>query len=201
MAVVKTSATRTAAARRRGGTQPAPLSLGDVIDAAMTLTARSGLDTLTIKAVADDLGVTSPAVYHYVDGKRALVDRLCEQVTREVDLVVDDAQPWEDQVVTIMLRMHHAFARYPGVGTRALSIIGPAPGADRIAVALRDIVVAAGFPTSIANELGAALHLLFSGWLVGKVPATDPPTEMNAYLLERATRRLLAGYAPSAPRS
>ena len=194
MASVKTPAPRTVRGRRRGGTQPSPLSLDDVMDAAMAITERGGLDSLTVKAVADELGVTSPAVYHYVDGKQALVERVCERVTRQVDLTVDPALAWDDQIVSIIVGMHHAFALHPGVGAKALSITGPAPAAKRIAATLRDIVLAAGFPTSDGDELVAALHLLFSGWLVGKVPESSPPTEMTPALLERTTRRLLAGY-------
>lgn len=181
--------------RRRGGTQPAPLSVDDVMDAALAITRRSGLDALTVKAVADELGVTSPAVYHYLGGKRDLLDRVCGVVLRRVDLRVDATAPWQDQIVSIMLRMHHAFARYPGVGTRALFITGPATASERISAVMRDIVTVGGFAAPTADEVVAALHLLFSGWLVGKVPDSSPPVTMTPELLERTTRRLLAGYS------
>jgi AcrR family transcriptional regulator len=180
--------------RQRGGTQPSPLSNDDVMRAALAIVERSSLDDLTIKALADELGVTSPAVYHYVDGKDALVVRVCEQVTGRVDLGVDPGAPWQDRIVTIMLRLHDAFARYPGVGARSLALRGPAPASDRISTTIRSIVLDAGFDDGTARELGAALHLVFSGWLVGKVPVTSPTTEMTPELLERITHRLLRGY-------
>jgi hypothetical protein len=136
-------------------------------------------------------------VYHYVDGKDGLVHRVCEHVTSEVVLDVDHDGSWEDRVVSIILGLHHTFARYPGVGSRALTITGPAPAAEHIAAALRAVALEAGLTRQESDELVAALHLLFSGWLVGKVPVSQPPTELTPALLERTTRRLLAGFRPA----
>lgn len=172
-----------------------PLSIDDVVDAALRVTARSSLDALTIRAVADELGVTSPAVYHYVASKGALVERVCERVTQRADLTVETEASWDDQLVSIMIELHEAFVRYPGVGTRALSITGRSPASAGIAATMHSIILQAGFPRDTANELVAALHFLFSGWLVGKTPELEPSVELSPRLLARTTRRLLAGYA------
>ncbi|MDO8361528.1 MAG: helix-turn-helix domain-containing protein [Actinomycetota bacterium] len=185
--------------RRRGGTQPDPLSLDDLIDAALELTERNGLDALTVKAVADELGITSPAVYHYVDGKRELIERLCERVTRRVDLTVDNDGDWQDNVVALVTRLDAAFARYPGVAARALSTVGPAPGSLRINEAILLQLTRAGFARADAIEMVAALHFLFSGWLLGRSPAVDEhgmrAEPLAAEVLQRTARRLLQGYA------
>ncbi|MEM7140863.1 MAG: WHG domain-containing protein [Actinomycetota bacterium] len=64
-------------ARRRG------LDLEDVIDAALGIVDADGLDALSLKAVADALGVQSPSLYSHVDGLSGLLDALTIAVTAE----------------------------------------------------------------------------------------------------------------------
>ena len=54
--------------RSRGGTQPQPISMTDVVDAALRVVARSSLDRLTVRAVADECGVTPPAIHYHLRG-------------------------------------------------------------------------------------------------------------------------------------
>jgi len=157
-------------ARTRGGRQPEPLGRDDVLRAALAVVARHGLPDLTVKAVADELGVTSPAVYHYVDGKAVLVERVCAEVAAEVRLDVDPSSAWDEQILAIVQGMHDTFARYPGVGERVLSFKGRAPAANAIAARIVDIARGAGFSSGEAVGLSNALQLVFAGWLLRQAP-------------------------------
>ena len=190
---MSTSAARVV--RQRGGTQRTPLVLDDVVTAALALIERDGLANVTIKAVADELGVTSPAVYHYVAGKTALVERACERVASLVRLEVDETMPWDEQIVAIIVGMHHTFARYPGVGVQVLSLHGPAPAAETISARIVGIARAAGFARPDAIRLNTALTLLFSGWLLGRapfVPDTADPDGVD--VLVDSLHFMLAGF-------
>ena len=55
-------------ARRRG------LDRDDVIAAAIRIVDTDGLDALSLKGVADALGVQSPSLYSHVDGLNGLLD-------------------------------------------------------------------------------------------------------------------------------
>jgi TetR/AcrR family tetracycline transcriptional repressor len=187
--------------RQRGGTQQDPLILDDVTTAALRLVERDGLDQLTVKAVADELGVTSPAVYHYVAGKEALVERVCERVASLVSLDVDTTLSWDEQIVAIIVGMHRTFAAYPGVGVRVLSLNGPAPAAHRIAERVVDIAGSAGFAEPDAIRLNTALQLLFSGWLLDRAPfvadlaGADRSLALSVDVLVDGLRFLLTGFA------
>lgn len=190
--------------RQRGGTQQAPLALEDVVRAALRLVEREGLPKLTVKAVADELRVTSPAVYHYIAGKDALVERVCERVASLVSLDVDPALPWDAQIIEIIVGMHHTFARYPGVGLRVLSLNGPAPAARAIAGRVIEIARRAGYAERDAVALNAALQLVFSGWLLDRPPfvpdldgARSAPTDgrLSVDDLVGGLRFVLAGFA------
>jgi TetR/AcrR family tetracycline transcriptional repressor len=189
------STTGERAPRTRGGRQPDPIGVGDITAAALRLVERSGLDRLTVKAVADELGITSPAVYYYVKGKDALVERVCELVASSVSLDVEPGLDWQAQVVAIVVGMHRSFSRYPEVGVRALSLTGPAPAAERIAARVVATVQGAGFSHADAARLNRVLQVLFSGWLLRTAfPSAGHPVPQEPELVDAVTF-VLAGFA------
>jgi AcrR family transcriptional regulator len=172
------------------------LSIDDILIAALHVVRREGLEAATIKAVAAHLGITSPAVYHYLTGHGDLVARICERVTALVPLEEYPDSSWEEQLVTIVLDMHNTYRRYPGVGAAALTLSGRAPAADRIVRRMLTILRQAGFGPEEASHVVSAVYFFFSGWLVGKSP--DLPgrrLRMTSGLLAEGLRWLLAGCA------
>lgn len=189
--------------RTRGGTQPAPLSVDDVVAAALQVTKRSGLDGVTIKSVAAELGVTSPAIYHYLSGREELVQRICERVAARVPLTVRAELAWDEQIVAIVVAMHRTFAAYPGVGVEVLTMSGPSPSAERIAAQMLDLMTAAGFAQRDATDAVATLFFYFSGWLLGRPPFLPgnaaAQVRMTPRLLADGARFVLAGFSAQRP--
>ncbi len=184
--------------RNRGGTQPDALSRDDVITAALAEVAEHGLDALSVSAVAVRLGVSVPAVYHYVAGKDDLVSRVCERVARSVELPASTGLRWDDRIVGVVMAMDAAFARYPGVAARVLPFRQPSNAVNRLSGAVIDCLADGGFDAQTATDLLATLHFIVGGWLLGQRPNL-PPGEMTAALLERSIRWTLAGAAQTPP--
>ncbi len=190
---MSTTATRNEPIKRtRGGTQPLPLTRSDILDAALPLLADVGVDGLTVKAVADSLGITSPAVYHYVDGRDDLIDRLCERVAAEVNqnvaTLLRPEVAWDDGVVAVLMEMDRTFARYPGVAARVLPTRRRSRAEAESTGTVRRLLLEGGFDDERADELLSALQYLFGGWLLG-THRTDRG------VLERSIRWLLRGAA------
>jgi AcrR family transcriptional regulator len=57
-----------------------------------------GLDGLTIRKLAAELGVTPMALYWHFRGKEELLDGLGDRVWGEIDVEVDRTAPWPDQL-------------------------------------------------------------------------------------------------------
>ena len=186
--------------RSRGGTQPVPLTRDDIVRAALSLLERDGVDAFTVRAVAEELGVSSPAVYHYFSGRDDLIDRLCEQVAAEVDVTIEPGTAWDDGIVQVLFNMDRTFARYPGVAARVLPSRKPSAAADRISCTVHQLILDGGYGPGDAEELLVALQYLFGGWLLGKPTRRgNGPAPVDA--LERSVRWLLAGAARDARRS
>jgi AcrR family transcriptional regulator len=96
------------------------LSLDEIVDAALDLLRESGLEGLTMRAVASRLGVTPMAMYYYVADKDELLRLASERVSAvsgPLELKDDD---WEESLRTYLLAVWGEYARYPGLASYAI---------------------------------------------------------------------------------
>jgi TetR/AcrR family tetracycline transcriptional repressor len=94
-----------------------PLSREVIVSAALDLAERDGLDRLTMRALASQLGVTPMAIYYHVPDKEALVDLVVDEVhTRQVPLELTD-EGWEVCLRRRLLAQWEQLVRYPGLGS------------------------------------------------------------------------------------
>ena len=62
-----------------------PLSKERVVAAAIVLADRDGLDSLSMRKLADELGAGAMSLYHYVPNKERLVDEMVDVVFGEIE--------------------------------------------------------------------------------------------------------------------
>ena len=99
-----------------GGGRPR-LSKHTVTESALKLADADGLDALTIRKLAQHLGVTPMALYWHFRSKEELLEGVAEQVWGEIDVNVDPQAPWWAQLQGLLeslvkvLRAHAAAAQ------------------------------------------------------------------------------------------
>jgi AcrR family transcriptional regulator len=77
--------------RPRAATQHrVPLSKQRVLHAAVALAQRDGIESLTMRKLADELGVGTMSLYHYVPNKVELLDGMVDIVFGEIELPTTD---------------------------------------------------------------------------------------------------------------
>src|SRR5215472_411442 len=79
----------------------ARLSKPAVVDRALALADADGLDALTIRRLAQDLGVTPMALYWHFRSKEELITAVADRIWGEIGTDVDPADPWPSQLRTI----------------------------------------------------------------------------------------------------
>jgi TetR/AcrR family transcriptional regulator, tetracycline repressor protein len=130
------------------------LSRETVVDGAMELTETLGLDGLTIRRLAQHLGVTPMALYWHFKNKDELLDGIADRLWSLVDTTVDPSAPWPERVRTLMNSMADVLRAHRSAATLILTT--PPDAAqhcfDIMEVALR-IFTDAGF----SSEEGALL--------------------------------------------
>jgi AcrR family transcriptional regulator len=93
------------------------LSKAAVLDRALAVGDAVGLEALTIRRLATDLGVTPMALYWHFRSKEELLAALGDRVWQEIDLDLDPAADWPVQLrgllesVVQMLRAHPCASR------------------------------------------------------------------------------------------
>src|SRR5215469_1336480 len=83
--------------RHSSGARRAILTAEAVLEAAARVLAHDGYDGLTMRAIADELGVQAPALYWYFGDKRALELALFEHLMEGLTGQVGGGD-WRDQL-------------------------------------------------------------------------------------------------------
>ena len=89
------------------------LSKRAVTERALKLADADGLDALTIRKLAQDLGVTPMALYWHFRSKEDLLEGVAEQVWGEIDVNVDTTAPWWAQLQGLLESLVKRAARPP----------------------------------------------------------------------------------------
>jgi TetR/AcrR family transcriptional regulator, tetracycline repressor protein len=76
----------------------AKLSKAAVVERALALADELGLEALTIRRLAQELGVTPMALYWHFRSKEELLAALGDEVWSQIDIDVDPAADWPDQL-------------------------------------------------------------------------------------------------------
>ncbi|MDI9897829.1 TetR family transcriptional regulator [Rhodococcus sp. IEGM 1381] len=90
------------------------LSRTAVVDAALDVAYRHGLDSLTIRKIATELDVSPMAIYWHVKNKDELLDAMGDRVCQDLALTVDPAAPWWQQLRTVLEDFMRALRAHPG---------------------------------------------------------------------------------------
>ena len=146
------------------------LSRDTVVAAALTLADSEGLDAVTIRRLATDLGVTPMALYWHFKDKERLLDGVAERVLGEIALPAERPEAaWEEQLRGVLDALLAVLRAHPAVTDVVRSrILLSEPGLE-LTERVLGVLRAAGFSVDQAAQV--AVQALIT--LVGLV-ATEP---------------------------
>lgn len=129
----------------------ARLTRSDVVDAALELAAERGLGEVSVRRVAERLGVTPMALYRYVASKDDLLDAMADELYAELRLPDDDVEWWEGLAGIARSTRTLLLARPWSVPLFARPIGGP--HGEALTDALQRLLLRAGLSRADALEL------------------------------------------------
>jgi AcrR family transcriptional regulator len=100
-----------------------PLTRERVFEAAIRLADEGGLESLTMRKLAGELGVEAMSLYHHVANKNELVSSIVDRVVAEFELPADE-KSWETAVRRCALSAHEALVRHPWACNPAITPSG-----------------------------------------------------------------------------
>ena len=140
----------------RGEGERARLTRAAVVDRAMQLADAAGLDSLTIRKLAQELGVTPMALYWHFRSKAELLDGLAERVWSEIDIDVDDAAPWPDQLRGLLESLLKVLRAHPAAPSLLLKKEAENEFFLRATETTLNVLRKAGFDPRYASEIARA---------------------------------------------
>lgn len=139
-----------------------------VLDAAMGIADREGLEALSMRRLADELGAGAMSVYHHVPNKDGILDGILERVVGEMELPT--GSDWKAALHAVAMSAHEALGRHPWAAAALLGGERASPARLRHMDAILGCLRGAGF-SDVETDL--AYHVLdshimgFSLWLAG----------------------------------
>ncbi|GAA4398216.1 TetR/AcrR family transcriptional regulator C-terminal domain-containing protein [Actinomadura verrucosospora] len=95
--------------------RPRSLNTERLARAALAVIDRDGLAGLSMRAVAEELGMSTMALYRYVRDREELEGLVVDLVYAEVDAAPPPAGPWEARIETMALRLRDAFGAHAAI--------------------------------------------------------------------------------------
>jgi AcrR family transcriptional regulator len=128
----------------RKANQPT-LTRDQIVAAAIAIVDRDGLETLSMRRLASELGMSPMSLYYHVPDKSSLYDLILEAVMTEIDLSIDDpGKPAVERIVTAAYALRDALLAHPNAVPIALSRSMRTPGQIRPVDAMLGILFEAG---------------------------------------------------------
>jgi AcrR family transcriptional regulator len=135
-----------------------PLSRERVLRAALALADRGGLDSLSMRRIAEELGVEAMSLYYHVANKDAILDGIIDVVAGEIDLPTVGTD-WKAALRQNAISARNALLRHPWACNLWMSHRGDGPARLRHEEWMLRTLRAAGFSKELTYH---AFHILES---------------------------------------
>jgi AcrR family transcriptional regulator len=159
------------------------LSRERVLRAAIELADASGAEALTMRRLAQALGVEAMTLYHYVRNKEDLLDGIVDLVVGEFEPPTTDGD-WKAALRRTAMSAHDALVRHPWAANLMLAG-GVRDARLRYMDGLLGCLRRGGFSAEMTHHAYHALdsHILgFTLWQVGILSAGDLPDLATTFL-------------------
>jgi AcrR family transcriptional regulator len=126
-----------------------PLSRATIVDAALRVLDRDGVDGLSMQRVASELGTGAASLYWHVRNKDELLQLLSERLDEEVELPPPDPSRWQEQLQDMLHQVRAAAHRHRDIARISLGRLPSGPMLARFTEWLLALLGPAGIPDRV----------------------------------------------------
>ncbi len=170
------------------------------IEIGLAILDEEGADALTLKRIAEVIGVRPPALHWHFRDRHALMEEILEAALRHVECD-DNGRPWDVQFVKLA---EAVFQRIPPVATIA-GALGSGPisswtGMPRVSTLLDEVLQHSGLNEAARIDVHDATLAIIVGYGLGAVGnARSSDRAIEASRVTTAVKMVLAGAATRLP--
>jgi TetR/AcrR family transcriptional regulator, tetracycline repressor protein len=141
-----------------------------IIDAALEVVDRDGLEALSMPRLARHLGTGVMTLYGHVANKADLIDALAERVLAELQTVEGEPGEWSRVLSRHMHHLRQVVLRHPALGAVLSTRSLPTLSVFRELEACLQLLRSAGFDRQTAVQIYYALLTYTLGFLAWEIP-------------------------------
>ena len=176
--------------RPEPATEPrVPLSKERVLNAAVTLAAQDGIESLTMRKLADELGAGAMSLYHYVSNKEQLLDEMVDIVFGEIELPPADVE-WKTAMRTRAISTREVLNRHRWAVGLMESRATPGPASVRVHDAVLGYLREGGFSIELTIQAYSVLDAYIYGFALQEKSVPFDSAEQAAAVAEEQVREL-----------
>ena len=152
------------------------LNATQVVDAAMRRADAQGLESVTMRAVAADLGVTPMALYNHVEGREQLVDAMVERVVALIP-EADGHAAWNDALRARILAARSTIDSHQWAWGAIETRTSAGPAVLGYMDSLMGIMFAGGLSADVVHESMHVLSTRMWGFTRDVLPTPQMPED------------------------
>ena len=151
-----------------------PISRDAIVEAALRLLDRDGLDALSMRRVADELGTGAASLYWHVGSKDGLLDLVFDRVIGEQQIPDPDPKRWKEQLKEVARAQREASIRHPYIVRISIGRIPMGPNALSYSERVLAILRAGGVPPRLAVQGQQLLMSAVNGFTLDETGVGEP---------------------------
>ncbi|MGR6318278.1 TetR/AcrR family transcriptional regulator C-terminal domain-containing protein [Micromonospora soli] len=179
-------------AQQVDGARRAPLNRDRVLRAAVALADDGGIDAVSMRSLAQELGVVPMALYKHVANKDELLDGMVDVIVGEIEPPVGGGD-WKTAIRERVLSARRALLRHPWASRVIESRPHPTPVVLDHLNSVIGMFRAGGFSADLTHHVMHALGSRIWGFTQEVFPAAPPPPDPE---LQAAMMREMAARYP-----
>ncbi|HTE85269.1 MAG TPA: TetR/AcrR family transcriptional regulator C-terminal domain-containing protein, partial [Dehalococcoidia bacterium] len=162
--------------RRAHAAPRLPLTRDAILAAATRVLDRDGVDGLSMRRVAEELGTGAASLYWHVRNKGELLQLLFERLSEEIELPDPDPSKWQEQLKNLGRQMRAVAHRHRDYARISLGRVPSGPTIVRFAEWLFELMTPTGVPDRVIAYLGDLISLYVGAYAFEESLGLASPT-------------------------
>lgn len=138
-----------------------------IVDAAIALADAEGLEAVSVRRLATELGVRGPSLYNHFATKAQILETVADSIVAQVDLSPFATHDWPEALRLWASSYRDVLSAHPNI----VPVIAHGPGRRPASLAMADAVfgalIEAGWSEARAVQIGAMMRWLVTGSALG----------------------------------
>jgi AcrR family transcriptional regulator len=159
-----------------------PLTRDAIVEAALNLLERDGLQGLSMRRLAQELGSGAASLYWHVGDKEELLNLMLDRIVGEAELIEPRAEDWQEQVKEMLRATRRLMSKRRDAAQISLGRIPAGPNSLPVMERTLAVLDAAGLPPLVISYAADMFALFVGGFAYEEsMPRQGDPSAIGEY--------------------